>query len=83
MVLLDVGSFMSKSPLFQHLVREFMNLLKIKVETDSTYKYVIYNYDSLEKYISMRVMWIMNVIFVTDFPTKGIKCKPNVVSNNS
>ena len=29
----------------------------------------------------MRVMWTMNVVFVTDFPT--IKCKLNVVSNNS
>ena len=31
----------------------------------------------------MRVMWTMNVVFVTDFPTKEIKCKLNVVSNNS
>ena len=60
-----------------------MNLLKIKVESDSTYKYVISNYDSLVKQTSMRVMWIMNVIFVTDFPTKEIKYKLNVVSNNS
>ena len=74
---------MSKSLLFQHLVQEFMNLLKIKVESDSTYKYLISNYDSLVKQISMRVMWIMNVIFVTDFPTKEIKYKLNVISNNS
>ena len=31
----------------------------------------------------MRVMWTTNVIFVTDFPTKEIKCKLDVVSNNS
>ena len=31
----------------------------------------------------MRVIWTMNVIFVTDFPTKEIKCKLGVVSNNS
>ena len=28
-------------------------------------------------------MWTMNVIFVTDFPTKEIKCELGVVSNNS
>ena len=31
----------------------------------------------------MRMMWAMNVIFVTDFPTKKIECKLGVVSNNS
>ena len=31
----------------------------------------------------MRVMWTMNVIFVTDFPTKEIKCKLGMVSKNS
>ena len=31
----------------------------------------------------MRVMWTMNMIFVTDFPTKEIKCELGVVSNNS
>ena len=31
----------------------------------------------------MGVMWTMNVVFVTDFPMKEIKCKLNVVSNNS
>ena len=31
----------------------------------------------------MMVMWTMNVVFVTDFPTKEIQCKLNVVSNNS
>ena len=31
----------------------------------------------------MSVMWTMNVIFVTDFPMKEIKCKLGVVSNYS
>ena len=31
----------------------------------------------------MRVMWTMDVIFVKDFPTKEIKCKLGLVSNNS
>ena len=30
----------------------------------------------------MRVMWTMNVVFVIDFPTKEIKYKLNVVSND-
>ena len=31
----------------------------------------------------MRVMWTKNVVLVTDFPTKEIKCKLNLVSKNS
>ena len=31
----------------------------------------------------MGVMWTLNVVFMTDFQTKEIKCKLNVVSNSS
>ena len=31
----------------------------------------------------MGVMLTLNVVFMTDFPTKEIKCKLNVVSNSS